>query len=193
MPTNNPKISLYVPQEIYNRFKIFKEKRNLSMSQAGIIILAEYFGIEETIKEITERTTVGGVTLAEFEDLKNRVLELEKKVEYKKSTSKPQGKNPTASGSLQLNLPSEPLKNIGLKGISIDLLEKRLISSNRSQILKNLQRYKNTPDKFFNWSRKKDFDKIGWIPEAGGDKYIPGANLSDVFLNKLKVWIKENQ
>ena len=193
MPTDNPKISLYVPQQIYDRFRDFQKDQHLSMSQAGIVILAEYFGIKETIKEITEGTTIGGVTLAEFEDLKDRVLELEKKVEYKKSTSKLQGKNPTTSGSLQLNLPSEPLKNIGLKGISIDLLEKRLILSDRSQILKNLQRYKNAPDKFFNWSRKKDFDKIGWIPEAGGDKYTPGENLSDVFLNKLKVWIKENQ
>lgn len=87
MPTDNPKISLYVPQQIYDRFKEFQEERKLSMSQAGIVILAEYFGLKETIKEITEGTTVGGVTLFEFQELKNKVFELEKKVDLKYTIS----------------------------------------------------------------------------------------------------------
>ena len=80
MPTDNPKISLYVPQQIYDRFKEFQKEQGLSMSQAGIVILAEYFGIKETIKEITQGTTVGGVTLGEFEELKRKFSELEGKV-----------------------------------------------------------------------------------------------------------------
>lgn len=107
MPTDNPKISLYVPQQIYDRFKSFQEERELSMSQAGIMILAEYFGLQETIKEFTEGTTVGGVTLAEFQELKQKVLKLEsliddnrytgiainqETVEKNKTTSKPPDK-----------------------------------------------------------------------------------------------------
>jgi hypothetical protein len=98
MPTDNPKISLYVPQQIFDRFKSFQEERKLSMSQAGIVIIAEYFGMEETIKEIAEGTTVGGVTLAEFNQLKQKVLELEKKVERSKTTSEPLIKNQHGRG-----------------------------------------------------------------------------------------------
>jgi hypothetical protein len=75
-------------QQVFDRFKSFQEERKLSMSQAGIVIIAEYFGIEETIKEITEGTTVGGVTLAEFEKLKQRLEQLERQVEQSKTTSK---------------------------------------------------------------------------------------------------------
>jgi len=46
MPTENPKISAYVPQIIYDRFKQFQEERSLSMSQAAIELFAEYFGID---------------------------------------------------------------------------------------------------------------------------------------------------
>lgn len=87
MPTDNPKISLYVPQKIYDRFKEFQEERKLSMSQAGIVLLAEYFGEEETVKEISSGTTVGGVSLARLEQLENRVKELELKVNQSKTTS----------------------------------------------------------------------------------------------------------
>lgn len=76
MPTNNPKISLYVPQQIYDRFKKFQQEQNLSMSQTGIVILSQYFGMTETIKSLP----IGGVTLAEFEKLKQRITELEAKV-----------------------------------------------------------------------------------------------------------------
>ena len=63
MPTDNPKISLYVPQVIYDRFSEFAKQQGLSMSQAGIVVLAEYFGLQEALKETTEGTTIGGVTL----------------------------------------------------------------------------------------------------------------------------------
>ena len=49
MPTNNPKVSAYVPQHIFDRFKNFYEERQLSMSQSVAIILSEYFQIEEQV------------------------------------------------------------------------------------------------------------------------------------------------
>lgn len=101
MPTDNPKISLYVPQKIYDRFKEFQEKQDLSMSQAGIVILAEYFGIEETIKEITEGTTIGGITLAEFEQLKERIEILEDQVSLNRKILDEERKIPTENPTKQ--------------------------------------------------------------------------------------------
>lgn len=62
MPTDNPKISAYVPQLVYDTFKQFQDERGISMSQAVIVILAEYFGIQQELKEFIEGSVVGGVT-----------------------------------------------------------------------------------------------------------------------------------
>ena len=72
MVTNNPKISLYVPQQIYDRFKKFQKEKNLTMSQAGIAILAEYFGLSEE----TKKNVVGGVTLEAFEKIREELEDL---------------------------------------------------------------------------------------------------------------------
>lgn len=86
MSTDNPKISFYVSQKIYDRFKEFKKKqekelsKSLSISEVGQIILAEYFGLPETIKKFTEGTSIGGVTLADFKKLKSELEDLKDKV-----------------------------------------------------------------------------------------------------------------
>ena len=110
MPTDNPKISLYVPQQIYDRFKEFQEERKLSMSQAGIVILAEYFGVEETIKEITEGTTIGGVTLTRIENLEKEVKQLQTLVNQINNTSSLLTKNrlETTSQEERTELKSSP-------------------------------------------------------------------------------------
>ena len=43
MPTENPKVSAYVPQSIYDRLLEFKAERGLSVSQSVIAILEEFF------------------------------------------------------------------------------------------------------------------------------------------------------
>jgi hypothetical protein len=224
MPTDNPKISLYVPQQIYDRFKSFQEENKLSMSQAGIVILAEYFGIKETIKEITEGTTVGGVTLAEFEQIKQRLEQLENKVEQFKTTSRPPIKNqsidklienkPNKLSEQQLfeqttddvkqeecDRPQAQLELIQeeLISISFSLLAKRLkvknpksVGNKRSEVYKNNN--PNAEAEFYEWSRKKDFDNIGWKPIKEGARvnYIPRDKLSDELLSKLRKWITDN-
>jgi hypothetical protein len=99
MPTENPKISLYLPQEIYVRFKEFQTEKNLSMSMAGRAILAEYF----EFKEATERTTVEAVTLAEFQKLSQRVEELERVVLKTAETFLKTKSEPSHSTSNPLN------------------------------------------------------------------------------------------
>lgn len=81
MPTENPKISAYVPQAIYDRFKQFQEEQGLSMSQAAIVILAEYFGLQQTLEDSGKGTAIGGVTLAQVQELELKLNGLESSFE----------------------------------------------------------------------------------------------------------------
>lgn len=96
MPTENPKISTYVPQIIYDRFKEFKEERGLSFSQAAIEVFAEYFGINLADNSTKEYT--GGLPdrISQLEqlvaDLKQSYVYLSDKVDSIQST-----------GELQIN------------------------------------------------------------------------------------------
>ncbi len=73
MATENPKISSYVPKTIYDAFKKFQKAQKLSMSQAIIVILAEYLGV----KEYSKNNVVGGVTLEALDEIKGKIKEIE--------------------------------------------------------------------------------------------------------------------
>lgn len=45
MPTENPKVSGYVPPVVFDRLMQFKSERGLSVSQAITVALEEYFGL----------------------------------------------------------------------------------------------------------------------------------------------------
>ncbi len=213
MPTDNPKISLYVPQQIYDRFKPFQEEKKLSMSQAGIVILAEYFGIEETIKEIIEGTTIGGVTLVEFEQLKQRVTKLEiiasvdgeNQVEQNESTSSLQIKteetNKVDQAKSTNSLPKEEQKNDKpqLK-LTSKLLDFRPIPANHlcrkrfgigKDTLASYKR-KHTLKELTLWTRERDPDNVGWVISLDKKGYIPESGIPDELLSKVQNWIKDN-
>jgi hypothetical protein len=80
MPTDNPKISAYVPQPVYDRFEEFYKNAGLSMSQAATLILAERFGFEEIVKRITKGNTVEINFLDEIKELRSRLEIVEKKI-----------------------------------------------------------------------------------------------------------------
>nr|ABO47827.1 hypothetical protein [Johanseniella A1345] len=93
MPTENPKISAYVPQVVYDSFKQFQEERGLSMSQAAIKIFAEYFGIDLNAS-INVWSTNGLPSRIqsleqELSDLKQLLNLLSKRVDLIQSTSEP--------------------------------------------------------------------------------------------------------
>lgn len=208
MPTDNPKISLYVPQQVYDRFKEFQQDQNLSMSQAGIVILAEYFGLEEIIKETTERTTVGGVTLAEFQELKDKVQNLEERwhnqqVNCKSGTSKPileEKKNILQDTQLEIEMPSKHLTKGSTISINADLLSKRMGFKNKQSIQNKRSRiYKKETEQanldFAEWTKQKDVDGIGWVSVKVGKRksvYSPSEQLSEELLSKLQKWITKN-
>lgn len=200
MPTDNPKISLYVPQKIYDRFRKFQKDQNLSMSQAGIVVLAEYFGLKETIKEITQGTTVGGVSLAEFEDLKVKVAELEKLVnQVNSANNSPQKKKVTENKIYQPELIKESVED----PILIDkfLLAKRLGCDNPKSIVNKRSQLKKKNEataesEFSKWTRQKDIDEIAWkqIQVNKRDiRFSPVSKLSSKLRSKLVNWIKVNK
>ena len=133
MPTDNPKVSGYVPQAIYDRLIQFKDEQGVSISQAITIVLAEYFGIET---EIDAPVPVGGVTLARLEALEKQVSQL---------FSEQQSTQNLVSG-----LPTKTLKELTEHfGVG-----KSTISSARSKLV---------PEKFLEWTRSQDPEGKGWI------------------------------
>lgn len=212
MPTDNPKISLYVPQQVYDRFKEFQQKQDLSMSQAGIVILAEYFGIKETVKEITEGTTIGGVTLADFQELKDKVQKLEyqwlnQKVDYEKTTSslltekRSEEQNLPQETQLEIEMLSDQQVDVSTTLINVNMLARRLGYKNKKSVQnKKSFVYKQEKDKadsdFLEWTTKKDRDEIGWLPIQLDNKrtaYFPPQKISSELASKLREWITQNK
>ena len=76
MTTENERVAGYIVPELYERFDQFCQENKLNCSRALNVIIAEYFGLEETL--IFKQTWVGGITLPEFEKLKKEVGELSK-------------------------------------------------------------------------------------------------------------------
>lgn len=330
MPTDNPKISAYVPQIVFDKVEEFRRKRNLSMSQAAIIIFAEYFGIEQAVKEFTEGTVVGGVTLNRIEEIEssveqltlllhesnslhsepssNLLSELEKvtdkmskieerldQLEYWKNESTPvvkihetqleslskylsqlskdklnslpsdidksqQGEeflleqksdllsklpedilsepfniletsidesqlavnNTIEQSTLVSGLPNEPSEDFKINEEEVfdEILEDineesqlQLISKSLSEPLKTvtpidgvilskrLLCHKDTIPKtkksksieeFTEWTKKRDPDNIGWIPNPNGRGFVSESETSSELLSRLQVWIDEN-
>lgn len=79
MPTDNPKVSAYVPQAIKDRLTQFREEFSISESQAVTKILAEYFGMTEVLSRSSEG--VAGVTLAGMEAIEVKLASFMQQVE----------------------------------------------------------------------------------------------------------------
>lgn len=78
MPTDewfkaNPKISGYTTPAIHDRLNQFAKERGVSVSQALTIALAEYFGMEQQVKQ---SSSVGGLSLVRFQELEQQVQDL---------------------------------------------------------------------------------------------------------------------
>ena len=64
MPTENPKVSGYIPQVVYDHLMQFKSERGLSVSQAVTAILEEYFGCSKVDHTNQRLEKVEGKSLA---------------------------------------------------------------------------------------------------------------------------------
>lgn len=122
MPTDNPKVSAYVPQALKDRLTQFRQERELSESQAVIAILAEYFQMKEEIGRGSDRVSVGGVTLARMEDLEKRMSDLQSLVNQRFQELSESINNGRLSSGSQVDqkesLPDKPL--VDKQGSEVD-------------------------------------------------------------------------
>lgn len=260
MPTDNPKISAYVPQLVYDTFKQFQDERGISMSQAVIVILAEYFGIQQELKEFIEGSVVGGVTLSRIEEIEQsieqltlmfhennslkseldssllsnlnnlidkvpRIEERLDQLEYWKDESKKfderleklkespvinevkeetniqqkQESLEKSSEKSQLELIGSLLSELGgnlpIEVIDIITPLNAITLSQRIFCHKDtIARYKKSKStqEFIEWTKEKDSDNIGWLPNPEGKGFIPESSTSSELLSRLQVWIENN-
>lgn len=171
MSTDNPKISLYVPPEIYERFREFQKEKKLSMSQAGIVILAEYFGIEKS----TDSNRAGGVTLAEFKKLKEKVESIERLI------------NEGREGVDQKETTSSSPEKI--KAVAASELSQERFRMSKSAL--SSYKRKHSSSELVAWTKEKDPDGIGWIYNSELRGYVPSADTSEELKIKAQSWIKQ--
>src|SRR4028118_125157 len=130
MSTDNPKVSGYIPQHIYDRFKTFCEERGISMSQAVAVIFAEYFGLDLLVKQnsstsglLVERVGLLEQELADLRGLVENHLELHGAINKKEHLVVHDGSSPEglSSNVAEPNTvtPSEPLIEGGLPGVEL--------------------------------------------------------------------------
>ena len=118
MPTENPKISAYVPQVVYDRFKQYQEERQLSMSQAVTEILAHCFelNLEFPKKEFTSELPSRLIEIEQsLEELKGLYTQLASKVDHIQTTSKLLYSNTLNNVDHQIPVISESLSELKSK------------------------------------------------------------------------------
>lgn len=190
MPTTNPKISAYVPQDLYDHFINFKEQRGLSSaSQAAIVILTEFFGCGTPSRLPSDSP---GVPLEDFQALVQRVDHLSELVKsltaptaqkdeiespikqlpllVQDSVPEVEQSDPSSNplSSFQSELPQDLTSSMdftqGLSGRSLSARIKcnRSTLSHRSQSLD-----------FPEWSKSRDPEGIAWIYDEKTKKFFP--------------------
>lgn len=184
MPTDNPKISAYVSQAVFDRFKEFQQEQGLSMSQAATVIFAEYFGLKETVKEITEGIVIGGVTLDRVEAIEEQLRKLLEKVDFLESKS-----SLPKSASNQLKLPVQIESEQTTDGLSSELpiFDREALASRLDFAAGTVVNKSSKPD-FSEWSKSHDPDGISWvaIKTAKGYQYTPIKETSSKLLSRLQ-------
>jgi hypothetical protein len=188
MPTANPKISAYVPQDLYDRFIDFKEQRGLSsVSQAAIVILTEFFGCGTPSRLPSD---LPGVPLEEFQALVQRVDHLSELVKSLTAPTTQEGETESSIKQLPLliqdpnpiadteqDIPpssslSSPKDESGIlaQGLSARGLADR-INRDHSTIL----RRSKSPN-FAAWSKDLDPENISWIYDEKTKRFFPSVN-----------------
>lgn len=191
MPTANPKISAYVPQDLYDRFIDFKEQRGLSSaSQAAIVILTEFFGCDTPSRLPSSSPSV---SLEAFQALAQRVDHLSELVnsltvsdaqEHESESpieqlplltqdldpvaSPEQGGSPSGlEGESDLGSAVSPVPSALSQGLSARALGAR-IGFHYSTIGR-----KREESGFSAWSKDNDPDHISWIYDERVGKFFP--------------------
>lgn len=117
MATENPKVSGYVPQEIFDCLLDFKEKRSLkSVSLALTVVLSEYFQVDQKVDH--QSSLLSGndfVSREQFESLENKFSELTSSLLSELDKIVEQRLN-----SLHSELLNSPLKSIEFQSTNLE-------------------------------------------------------------------------
>lgn len=219
MPTDNPKVSAYVPQALKDRLTQFRQEQgNISESQAVTIVLSEYFGIPTNVNSASEGVAVGCVTPARLEQLESQVAILTSTIEEIKSSllSRPivdqlEQTNQEEEMETESSLDSEPYQetteenqadsssSINLPSESLHInnpISGTVLSTNRFGLAKDTvagKKKNSSAQKFIEWSKKVDPDNIAWKPVAGSVKgYMPDGELTSEQKSRLLKWMTKN-
>ena len=108
MSTKLPKISAYIPHDLYKCLQKDQRKTGLSMSKVVIAALANHYNLEEIVGKGGRRVIVGGettnrltalenkldVTLTELESIKLKLTALENQLAQSRITPKKRNSSP---------------------------------------------------------------------------------------------------
>lgn len=198
MSTENPKISAYVPQVVFDRFKKYQEERGISMSQAVLEIFTHYFGLnlEESTEEFTSGLPGRLIQVEEsLIELKQLYINLAAKVENIKTISEPLIENGVVNDVVEVNKQPEVELEISPSSellselsSSASKLAQRLSLSRES--LRNRRKRMSVEELGF-WTKQNDPDSIAWIYSEELKCYIPFGNLSNQQVESLRVWKKQ--
>lgn len=195
MPTENPKISAYVPQHIYDRFKVYQEEQGLSMSQAVTSILVGYFGSSEFDRD-ESKDLAETVSVARFEELEKKVELLLTVIPPEWSTGKlpvleSKYTNCSSKDSLEISSSLSSLlidyynsETKSIKPIPAYKLSTIRFGKGRNAVSDAKKR--KSMEEFSSWTASVDPDGIAWEyvkkPSKG---YLPESKLLNKLLSKL--------
>jgi hypothetical protein len=174
MTTENEKVAGYIIPEVYDRFDQFCQENNLTCSRGLNVVLAEYFGMEETL--LIKQTWVGGVTLPKFEELQNKVNEMEKVLSElqskilnnKVSEGKPKAVGeaaPSVNASQKNKSKSPSSLPSGAEKLNTTELAKRFKVSRGAinKYKKKFRENKISKEEYIEWTKSKDPEGKGWF------------------------------
>jgi hypothetical protein len=162
MPTDKHRIAAYLPSEIDEKFRAFKQERGLGDSQALIQILTEFLGVSQEVS----RSSLLNIEALKGELLSELLSELD-----------------TRLGELKSELLSKPLKvensddSLVNQKVSDKIISSTVASFEQRPTIAQLSarfgcdsaltrkqksKYKDEPEKFVTWSKSRDPDGYGW-------------------------------
>lgn len=170
MATKKPKVSGYVPAPLKEALQSLCKQMEISESMGLSVVLAEHFGMNDVLEDLTPTTSIKSLSLSRLESIEAMVYELKDQVVSMQDRS---GVNASPT---RLS-PVPETSSLGID-VSPDLsggLSQRRLAVRLGCNHKTIQSRGKTPDKFQEWSRQKDPDGLAWYREGKGQrtKYYP--------------------
>lgn len=171
MPTAKNRIAAYLPPDVDEKFKAFKEERGIGDSQALILILTEFLKVSQEVNRSSSldiealKSELLGELDFRFSELRDELLSKSlRSVEITQESLKHVKISHDSLANVQIA--HDELKTVGMEE---EVIERPTItqlsirfSCNPSLVRKQKNTYKDKPEKFIAWSKSRDPDGRGW-------------------------------